>query len=102
VAEGIVVAIRLTPKGGADEVFGVEADAGGQPVLRMRVRAAPEGGKANAAASALLAKWLGEPKSRAELVSGGKSRLKQIFIKGETARLMEAFASRIAALSSGE
>jgi uncharacterized protein len=102
VAEGIVVAIRLTPKGAADEVLGLEVDAGGQAVLRMRVRAAPEGGKANAAAAALLAKWLDEPKSRAELVSGGKSRLKQILIKGETARLMETFASRIAALSSGE
>jgi uncharacterized protein YggU (UPF0235/DUF167 family) len=49
-----------------------------------------------------LPKWLGEPKTRAELVSGGKSRLKQILIRGEAGALMEKFSARIALLKSGE
>jgi uncharacterized protein (TIGR00251 family) len=102
VADGIVIAVRLTPKGGADQVSGVEVVGEGQPVLRVRVRAAPEDGKANAAVAALLAKWLDEPKTRAELVSGGKSRLKQILIRGEAGALMEKLAARLASLQSGD
>ena len=102
VADGIVIAVRLTPKGGADQVGGVEAAGEGQPVLRVRVRAAPEDGKANAAVAALLAKWLGEPKTQGVLVSGGKSRLKQILIRGEAATLMEKLAARIASIQPGD
>jgi uncharacterized protein (TIGR00251 family) len=102
VTDGIVIAVRLTPKAGADQVSGVEATGDGQPVLRIRVRAAPENGKANAAVAALLAKWLGEPKTRAELVSGGKSRLKQILIRGDAGALMEKLAARIAATQPGD
>ena len=101
VADGIVVAVRLAPKAGADQVAGVEVTDEDQPVLRVRVRATPEGGKANAAVAALLAKWLDEPKTRAELVSGGKSRLKQILIRGEAKALMEKLAARIGAMQSG-
>ena len=101
VADGIVIAVRLTPKGGADQVGGVEASGEGQPVLRVRVRAAPEDGKANVAVAALLARWLGEPKTHGVLVSGGKSRLKQILIRGDAAALMEKLAARVAAIQSG-
>lgn len=97
VADGIVIAVRLTPRAGADEVTGVDAAKdGGSSVLRARVRAAPEDGKANAAVAALLAKWLGEPKTHGELVSGGKSRLKQFLIRGDAAVLMDKLALRIA------
>jgi uncharacterized protein (TIGR00251 family) len=102
VADGIVIAVRLTPKARADQVSGVETAGEGQPVLRVRVRAAPENGKANAAVAALLATWLDEPKTRAELISGGKSRRKQILIRGETGALMEKLAARIASLQSGD
>lgn len=95
VAEGIVIAVRLTPKGGGDEIIGVEA-AGATPYLRARVRAAPEDGKANAALAELLAGWLDVPKSRAEVVSGGKSRMKQVLISGDAAELLERLAARIA------
>ena len=101
VADGIVIAVRLTPKAGADQVSGVEAAGERAPVLRVRVRAAPEDGKANAAVAALLSKWLDEPKTAAELISGGRSRLKQIFIRGDAAALMEKFATRIASLQAG-
>jgi uncharacterized protein YggU (UPF0235/DUF167 family) len=94
VSEGIVIALRLTPKGGADEIIGVEA-VGEACYLRAKVRAAPEGGKANAAVAALLAGWLDVPKSRAEVISGGKSRMKQILIRGDAAELMDRLAARM-------
>jgi uncharacterized protein YggU (UPF0235/DUF167 family) len=96
-----VIAARLTPKAGSDEVCGVETAEGKSPILRVRVRAAPEDGKANAAVAALLAKWLDQPKTAAELISGGKSRLKQILIRGDAAALMEKLASLTATLQQG-
>ena len=96
-AEGVVIAVRLTPKASSDEVQGVEDTAEGR-VLKARVRAIPDKGKANQAVAALVAEWLGEPKSRAELVSGGKSRLKHILLRGDARALMAKLAARIAAL----
>lgn len=95
--DGIIIAVRLTPKSSADEVQGVEATADG-PVVKARVRAIPDKGRANEAVTVLLAEWLGEPKSRAELVSGGKSRLKQVLIRGDARSLMTKFAARIAGM----
>jgi uncharacterized protein (TIGR00251 family) len=102
VADGIVIAVRLTPNAGADEVIGVASAGEGSPVLRVRVRAAPADSKANAAVAALLAKWLGESKTQGVLVSGAKSRLKQILIRGEAGALMEKLAARLASLQSGD
>ncbi|MEJ2124159.1 MAG: DUF167 family protein [Alphaproteobacteria bacterium] len=96
-AEGVIVAVRLTPKASSDAVTGVEISAEG-PVLKARVRAIPDKGKANEAIAVLLAKWLGVPKSSAALASGGKSRSKQVLVKGDADELMERLAARIADL----
>ncbi len=98
VAEGIIVAVRLTPKASSDEVQGVEDTPDG-PVLKARVRAIPDKGKANQAVTVLVAEWLGEPKSRAELAAGGKSRLKHVLIRGDARALMSTLGARVAALS---
>ena len=87
--------MHLTPKAGADEVLGVAEREMGQTVLRARVRAAPEAGKANAALARLIAEWLGEAKSKGEIVSGGKSRLKQVLVRGDPGLLMSRLASRL-------
>jgi len=97
--EGIIITVRLTPKASVDEVQGVEDMTEG-PVLKARVRAIPDKGKANDAVAKLLADWLGEPKSHATLVSGGKSRLKQVLIRGDANLLMAKFATRIASFLS--
>jgi uncharacterized protein (TIGR00251 family) len=96
-ADGIIVAVRLTPKASSDAVTGVEESADGW-VLKARVRAIPDKGKANDAVAVLLAKWLGVPKSSATLVAGGKSRSKQVLVKGDANELMERLAARIASL----
>ena len=56
-------------------------------MLKLRVRAAPEGGKANAAAIALLAGALDLAKSRLEVTAGATARLKTIAIAGDPAIL---------------
>jgi uncharacterized protein YggU (UPF0235/DUF167 family) len=57
--DGIVVACRLTPKGGRDAIEGVARLSDGTSVLIARMRAAPEDGRANEALRALLAAKLG-------------------------------------------
>lgn len=74
------IAIHVTPKSGRDEVAGWR---GGE--LSVRVTAPPEGGKANAAACAVLARLLGVPKSSVRVVRGETSRHKQVEIEGPDA-----------------
>ena len=51
-------------------------------MVRMRVRAAPSDGEANAAVILTLARALGIPKSRLELIAGQTARNKTIAIDG--------------------
>jgi len=76
----ILVAVRLTPKGGRDAIDGWAVGADGKPCLKVRVAVPPEQGKANAALIALLAKSLAVPKTRIAIVAGETARLKTIAI----------------------
>jgi uncharacterized protein (TIGR00251 family) len=87
---GISVALRVTPRGGRDGIEGVETLANGRSVVKVRVRAIAEGGEANRAVTELLARALGVPKARVRLLSGATSRMKQIAIDGDPAKLGEA------------
>lgn len=82
--------VRVTPNASADRIEGVEIRDDGAAVLRLRVRAVPDKGKANAAVAALLAKALGIPKSAITLASGETSRLKTLRLSGEAAALAAA------------
>lgn len=92
--DGVVVACRLTPKGGRDAIDGVARLSDGTAVLLARVRAAPEDGRANDALCALIAKTLGAPAARVRLMAGLKSRLKQVAVSGDP----EALIARLRAL----
>ena len=96
-ATGVVVAVRLTPKSARDAVEDVE-EFDGKAVLKARVRALPEGGRANAALEALIAKWLGVPPSDVAVVQGGKSRIKQVAIDGDGIALSALIGTRLAEL----
>ncbi len=74
--------IRLTPGASADRIDGWDVDADGRPVLKVRVRARPVEGEANAALIKLLARTLGVPKSAVTLERGGQSRTKMLSITG--------------------
>jgi uncharacterized protein len=87
---GVQVALRVTPRGGRDAIDGIEILSDGRSVLKLRVRAVADGGEANRAVTALLAKSLGVPKATVQLLSGATSRLKQVAISGDPAALERA------------
>ena len=88
--DGISVSLRVTPRGGRDDIDGIETLANGKSVVKVRVRAIAEGGEANRAVTELLAKSLGVPKKSVRLLSGATSRIKQVAIDGDPAKLGEA------------
>lgn len=73
--------VRLTPAGGADRIDGAARDDKGA-YLKVRVRAAPEKGEANAALEAMLAKALGVAKTKVSVARGTTSRMKIVEIEG--------------------
>ncbi|MCC0031091.1 MAG: DUF167 domain-containing protein [Brucellaceae bacterium] len=97
VADGIEIAVRLTPKSSADRLEGVETDDAGRSHFRARVRAVPDKGAANAALCKLAAKAFGVPKGAVTLVSGSTSRLKRLHITGDAQALAQAAEALAAA-----
>lgn len=89
-ADGLMVTVRLTPKGGRDGIDGIEQLSDGSAVLRARVRAAPSRGEANAALVSLLSRAVGIAPSRIDLVSGAAGRIKRLKIEGEPTGLVAA------------
>ncbi len=85
--QGISVTLRVTPRGGRDDIDGIETLANGRTVVKVRVRAIAEGGEANRAVTELLAKALGVPKRNVRVLSGTTSRLKQIAVDGDPKKL---------------
>lgn len=76
-ADSVTIVVRVQPKASHSRVVGI---CGAQ--LKIAVTEPAEGGKANAAVIALLAKVLGLPRTRLELVSGQTSRTKRIRVHG--------------------
>jgi len=74
--------VKLTPGASADRIDGWDVDAEGRPVLKVRVRARPVEGEANAALVKFLAKALGVSKSSVSVQRGGQSRTKMIEVLG--------------------
>lgn len=85
---GVLLHIRLTPKGGRDGFDGIATGADGKTALLARVRAVPEDGAANAALIDLLAKTLRVRKSAIDLVAGATARQKTLRISGEASDLV--------------
>jgi uncharacterized protein (TIGR00251 family) len=88
---GVSVSLRVTPRGGRDDIDGIEILANGRSVVKVRVRAIAEGGEANRAVTELLAKSLGVSKASVRLLSGATSRIKQVAVDGDPKQLGEAF-----------
>ena len=88
--------VRLTPKGGRDQIEGWWTDSAGQAALKARVAAPPADGKANTALINLLARVLEVKKADVRIASGETSRLKTIEVDGDekllSARLLQVAA----------
>ena len=95
--EALLLSLRLTPKSSRDALEGVETLSDGRSVLKARVRAVPEDGKANEALLRLLAKWLDLPIRALSLSSGASGRTKVIRIEGAA----QTVAARLEALTGG-
>src|SRR5258707_12204039 len=95
--QGISVALRVTPRGGRDDIDGLETLADGRIVVKVRVRAIAEGGEANRAVTELLAKALGVPKATVRILTGTTSPLKETAVDGDPPRRAAALRSLPAA-----
>lgn len=87
VAQGLRVAVRLTPKAARERVDGLAAEADGGVAIKAQVTAVPEDGKANAALIRLLAKEWRLAKSSLEIIQGATDRRKTLLISGDGAEL---------------
>ncbi|HEU5002785.1 MAG TPA: DUF167 domain-containing protein [Actinomycetota bacterium] len=94
VADGVVVAVFCQPGAVRTAVIGMHAGA-----VKVKVKAPPEGGKANDALLELLAERLGVPRSSATLLSGSQSRNKRVHVLGRSPE--EAAAALGASVDSG-
>ena len=83
--DGLLLTIRLTPRGGRDDIDGVETLSDGRQVLKARVRAVPADGEAKA---------LGMPRSQLSLVAGATARLKTVLARGDSQVLLAKLQGR--------
>lgn len=88
-ADGVRIAVRLTPRAGSDRIIGV-ADGS----LRVSVTAPPAENRANDALLGLLAREWRLPRRDLSIARGGKSRNKTVHVAGDPA----ALSARLAAL----
>jgi uncharacterized protein YggU (UPF0235/DUF167 family) len=88
-AQGVTLAVRLTPKSGRDAVEGTAAGPDGRPHVKARLRALPAEGAANTALIRLVAKWAGVPRGSVSILSGTTSRSKILLVRGDAKVLAE-------------
>lgn len=94
---GVAVEIRLTPRGGRDQIDGVDTLSDGRKVLRARVRAVPEKGAANAALERLIARTLDWPHSAVAIQSGHTARVKTVRIAGDAEEIGRRLVAAVTA-----
>ena len=92
--DGVRLFVHLTPKASRDHVGACVVGPNGV-VLKVRVRALPDKGKANQAVIKLLSKWLNVPKTSLELLSGSRSRQKCIKIYGKNVEILKLLETLI-------
>jgi uncharacterized protein len=97
VKAGLLLTVRVTPKGVRDAIDGIAALADGSCVLKVRVRAAASEGEANAAVLRVLAGALKVPVRAVSLVAGGRGRVKRLQVGG----VGEALAAALERICAG-
>lgn len=97
--EGLRVALKVALKAARAGIAGIEADAAGRAVLKVKVTEAPQGGKANAAVVKLLAKAWKLPKGAFEITAGAKERRKTLLIAGDPDELAARLRAWLAELN---
>jgi uncharacterized protein (TIGR00251 family) len=91
--DGVRVAVQVQPGASRTAVEGLRELADGASVLKVRVDAPPEGGKANAQLVKLLAKSWRVPKSSIRVLTGPAERRKTLLVVGDPDRLLGLLGS---------
>jgi hypothetical protein len=86
----MLLAVKVVPKASKSEIVGWEND-----VLKIRIKAVPEKGKANEELIDFLSETLDIPKSHISLVGGKTSRNKKVKLDGISS---DAFQEKIKAI----
>lgn len=97
--DGALIFLRVTPNAGRDSIEEITTLADGTTVLKIKIKAQPEDGKANKAAIALLARISGLSKSAFTVKSGATARTKTILVTGTADRTAAARAALEGAVS---
>ena len=100
-ADGVRLAVRLTPKASAERIVGLADEADGGVVLKVAVTAAPENGKANAALLKLLARVFHLPARDFAVLRGVSGRRKVVAVSGAPGALMAQIAEGLRPWSRG-
>ena len=74
--ESLVISVKVIPRSAVSEVAGKTENG----VLRVKVHAVPEKGKANMEVCRVLSEYFGVPRSNVEIVSGHTSVQKRVRI----------------------
>jgi uncharacterized protein YggU (UPF0235/DUF167 family) len=94
-AGGVRLRVRVTPRASANRIGGLVGEADGGRALKVMVTAVAEGGKANDAVLALIAREWRLAKRDLAIVAGATDRRKIIAIAGEPAQLLPALERRV-------
>jgi uncharacterized protein len=89
-ADGVQLTVRITPRSRHNEIGGLVDLGNGRSALAVRLAAPPVDGAANALLCRFLAEQLGVAQRNLRLVSGEKSRIKTLYVVGDTAALEAA------------
>jgi uncharacterized protein len=96
VADGVRVAVRLTPRSRTDRIAGIGRGAAGEQALQVAVTAPPVDDRANKALLRVLAKEWRLPRRDLAIILGAKSRDKIVQIAGDPGPLMERLHAAMA------
>jgi hypothetical protein len=81
--DGVVFAVRVVPGSSRTAICGLF-----DGMLKIKISAAPEKGKANRCLLEFLAKQLGVKKNAVHLISGQTSRVKHLQVSGTSAAML--------------
>lgn len=76
--------IKVIPKSPKSEVTEIMRDDSGEPTIKIRIKAVPEKGRANAELIRFLSKELHVPKENISIISGKSTALKLVRINTRT------------------
>ena len=80
---GIILQLKVFPNAAKNQICDIICDASGQQILKVKITATAEDGKANKALLKFLAKEWGIAISTMEIISGKISRIKKLKISGD-------------------